>query len=136
VGFFGEFIFSDGEWVDAATAEQFLKIELPDGDIATVEYQPASRGLGRFYLGYEPRHLFDDPDASRPVDVGAEVHAFVRWAAAVLHRTIPAGELTPLFAKTDGREPDDIFAEDTVIRLIKLLGLPLPKALDVTVGRT
>ena len=77
MGYFGTFIYRDGEWRDHGGGERELVLDIHDSDIATVDYRPAPPGLGRFYLGYQPRDYFDDPDASWPVDIPAEIDGFV-----------------------------------------------------------
>jgi hypothetical protein len=129
VGYFGTFIYSDGDWRDRADGTPELVVDIHDSDIATVDYRPAPPGLGRFYLGIQPRDYFEDPDASRPVDVPAEVDGFVRWARQTLGRAPYPEDVRDLVAETGGTVPDDDFVEDTAAHLIRLLGLPLPPAL-------
>jgi hypothetical protein len=134
VGYFGTFIYSDGEWRDRADGTPELVVDIHDSDIATVDYRPAPPGLGRFYLGIQPRDYFEDPDASRPVDVPAEVDGFVGWARRTLGRAPHPEDVRDLVAETGGTVPDDDFVEDTAAHLIRLLGLPLPPALAEVTG--
>lgn len=132
MGYFGTFAFSNGRWAETPTDNQYLGIDIHDSSIATIDYQPAANGHGRFYLGYEPRHYFDDPSASQPIDTAAETAGFIAWVSNVIGVDLSAEQLTPLLADADGGEPDDVFVEDTVVTLINLLGLPLPADLQPT----
>jgi hypothetical protein len=38
VGFSGTFVYSDGRWNGDATDDRYLAIDIPDSDIATVDY--------------------------------------------------------------------------------------------------
>jgi hypothetical protein len=130
VGYFGTFIYRDGEWRDHGGSDRELVVDIHDSDIATVDYRPAPPGLGRFYLGVQPRDYFEDPDASRPVDVPAEVEAFRQWARQVLGTAPPHEDVRELVAEEGGvAEPGGDFVEDAAARLLHLLGLPLPPAL-------
>ena len=129
MGYFGTFIFRDGQWQQRSGAGPELVVDVHDSDIATIDYRPAPPGLGRFYLGHQPRDFFADPEASQPVDVPAEVDAFVGWAAQTLGRAPEADELRPLVAEEGAGEPEDEVVEDTVVRLLDLLGLPVPEEL-------
>ena len=130
MGLFGKFAYSAGRWSrEGPTAVPFLLVDIHDSDIATVDYRPAPPGLGRFYLGIQPRDYFADPDASRPLDVPAEVDGFIGWAERTLGRAPHPDDIRELVAEDGLDEPDDEFVEDTAARLIQLLGLPLPPAL-------
>lgn len=128
VGYFGTFIYRDGEWRDHGGTGRELVVDIHDSDIATVDYRPAPPGLGRFYLGVQPRDYFEDPDASRPVDVPAEVEGFRQWARQVLGSAPPHDDVRELVAEGTDEAGED-FVEDAAARLIHLLGLPLPPAL-------
>ena len=134
VGYFGTFIYRDGEWRDSGGHDAELVVDIHGSDIATVDYRPAPPGRGRFYLGYQPRDFFADPDASRRLDVPAEVDGFVGWAERTLGRAPQAEDVRGLVAEDGAREPADDFVEDTAARLIALLGLPLPPALAEVTG--
>ena len=134
MGYFGTFIYRDGEWRERADGTPELVVDIHDSDIATVDYRPAPPGLGRFYLGIQPRDFFEDPDASRPVDVPAEVDAFVSWALRTFGRAPHREDVRDLVAETGSSVPDDDFVEDTAAHLIQLLGLPLPPALAEVTG--
>jgi hypothetical protein len=134
VGYFGTFIYRDGEWRDHGGGDRELVVDIHDSDIATVDYRPAPPGLGRFYLGVQPRDYFEDPDASRPVDVPAEVEGFRQWARQVLGTAPAHDDVRALVADEATEEPADDFVEDAAARLIHLLGLPLPPALAEVTG--
>ena len=129
MGYFGTFIFRDGQWQQRSGAGPELVVDVHDSDIATIDYRPAPPGLGRFYLGAQPRDFFADPEASQPVDVPAEVDAFVGWAEQTLGRAPEPDELRPLVAEDGTAQPEDDAVEDTVVRLLDLLGLPVPEEL-------
>lgn len=130
MGFFGRFVYSDGAWRDDPAAEAFLAIDIHDSDIATVDFRPAT-AAGRFYLGFQPRDYWEDPDASDPVDADSEAAGLSSWAHEVLGVSVPAEQIRPLLAEDGVEEPDDDFVEETVMRLIQLLRLPLPEGLPV-----
>jgi hypothetical protein len=134
VGYFGTFIYRDGEWRDRGGDDAELVVDIHDSDIATVDYRPAPPGLGRFYLGVQPRDYFADPEASRPLDVPAEVEGFVGWAERTLGRAPSADDVRELVAEDGTAAPGDDFVEDTAARLLELLGLPLPPALAEVTG--
>ena len=129
MGYFGTFIFRDGQWQQRSGTGPELVVDVHDSDIATIDYRPAPPGRGRFYLGAQPRHFFADPDASQPVDVPAEVDAFVGWATQTLGRAPQPAELRPLVAEEGSGKVEDDVVEDTVVRLLDLLGLPVPDEL-------
>ena len=130
MGYFGTFIFRDGQWQQrSGGAGPELVVDVHDSDIATIDYRPAPPGLGRFYLGHQPRDFFADPEASQPVDVPAEVDAFVGWAEQTLGRAPQPDQLRPLVAEDGSAQPEDDGVEDTVVRLLDLLGLPVPEEL-------
>jgi hypothetical protein len=132
VGTFATFVYSDGGWDDTAASEQFLSIDIHDSDIATLRFAPvASPARGLLYLGYEPRHYFEDESASSPVDTVAETEALIAWAAEVTGLLVAPEEILPLLASPDGDEPEDLFVEETVAQLLKAIGLLPPPDLDV-----
>ena len=134
MGYFGTFIYRDGAWRETGGTDAELVVDIHDSDIATVDYRPAPPGLGRFYLGYQPRDYSEDPDASRPLDVPAEVDGFVGWAERTLGRAPQPDAVRSLVAEDGTAQPTDDFVEDTAARLIGLLGLPLPPALAEVTG--
>ena len=125
--------YRDGSWHDFPGAGDPLAITIQDSDIATIDYAP-SDAVGRFHLGFQPRDYFEDPDASRPVDVEAEVDGFLGWAEHTLGRAPHPEDILELVAEDGLDEPDDEFVEDTAARLLALLGLPLPPALAEVTG--
>ena len=134
MGYFGTFIYRDGEWRQHGGGDRELVVDIHDSDIATVDYRPAPPGLGRFYLGYQPRDYFADPEVSPPVDVGAEVEGFVGWAAQTLGRAPSRDDVRRLVAEDHVEQPPEDFVEESAARLIELLGLPLPDPLAEVTG--
>jgi hypothetical protein len=130
MGGFEGFVYGDGAWGGDATVEPSLRIEVRDGDIASVDYAPAPPGLGRFYLGFQPRDYFDDPAESEPVDLAAEAEAFAEWALLVGAVDVEAKHVRRLLAAEHVDEPEDTFVEETVERLVRLVGLPIPEGLE------
>jgi hypothetical protein len=93
MGFFGTFLYSDGQWTEHADypqASTYLRVDIHDSDLAQKDYAPAQASRGRFYLGFEPAIYFEDPDASQPVDPDAEARGFSTWAEKA---SPPAGAL-------------------------------------------
>lgn len=131
MGLFSTFVYSQGVWGDSATQAEYLSVDIHDSSFATVDYRPAGTGTGRLYLGYEPRHYFDDPTASEPVDLSTEADAFTAWALRTVGAALSVQQVMPLLADPDGGEPEDVFVEETVSRLLGLLALPLPRDLDI-----
>jgi hypothetical protein len=127
VGLFGTFAYSAGRWsTGRPTAVPFLLIDVHDSRIATVDYRAADATGGRFFLGYEPRIYFEEPDASAPVDTSAEAAGFARWVLDAEGRDVDTEEVQGLMASPSGAPPADEFVEQTVERLLALAGLPLP----------
>jgi hypothetical protein len=125
VGFFGKFAYSAGRWsTGAPTAVPFLLIDVHDSDLATVDYRSADASGGRFFLGYEPRIYFDEPEAADPVDTAAEAEGFTRWITDAEGPDVDPGDVQRLLAAPDGTPPDDEVVELTVDRLLVLAGLP------------
>jgi len=104
----------------------FLLVDVHDSDIATVDYRAFDASGGRFYLGYEPRIHFEEPDAGAPVDTRAEAEGFVRWIKGVSGTDVDPDDVQRLMASPDGAPPGDDFVEETVEKLLELAGLPLP----------
>ena len=127
MGYFGRLAYSDGRWTAGRpTAVPFLLVDVHDSDIATVDYRSADASGGRFFLGYEPRIYFQEPDASPPVDTATEAEGFARWARDVTGTDVDPAEVQRLMASPDGAPPADDVVEETVERLLGLAGLPLP----------
>ena len=104
----------------------FLLVDVHDSRIATVDYRAADATGGRFFLGYEPRIYFDEPDAGHPVDTHAESEGFARWVRDAEGTDVDPAEVQQLMASPDGAPPADEVVEQTVERLVALAGLPLP----------
>jgi hypothetical protein len=123
MGYDGQFVHSGGEWGEQVPdSPPYLSIDIHDSDIATIDFEP---GEGLFYLGTEPRDYFGSEEASDPVDHDAQAAALSKWAQEVLEKDVPADRIRPLMAEP-GKESEDAFVEDTVGRLLDLLGLPRP----------
>ena len=135
MGLFGRFAWTDGGWDAAREGRHRLRLDVHDSDIATVEYAPAAPGRGRLYLGYEPGDYYEDPAASEPVDRPAEAEAFAAWVLDARARVIEAADVLALLA-VPGEEPDDLFVEQTLVRLLTLAGLPVPEDLQAELDRT
>lgn len=132
MGTLAAFVYSDGGWGDTAASDQFLSVEIHDSDIATVRFAPVTAlARGLLYLGYEPRHYFEDDTASAPVDGAAEADALIAWAAEVTGVLASADEILPLLADAHGDEPDEEFVENTAGRLLKAIGLLPPPDLEI-----
>jgi hypothetical protein len=125
VGFFGKFAYSAGAWsTGAPTAVPFLLIDVHDSNIATVDYRAADASGGRFFLGYEPRIYFEEPEGADPVDTRAEAEGFARWAREAEGTVVDPVEVQRLMASPDGAPPGDEVVEETVGKLLALAGLP------------
>lgn len=125
MGLFGTFAWSAGRWgTGRPTAVPFLLVDVHDSDLATVDYRSADATGGRFFLGYEPRFYFEEPDAGSPVDTAAESQGFARWVQEATGREVDPVEVRPLLADPDGTPPGDDAVEETVDRLVALAGLP------------
>ena len=130
MGLFGTFTYSGGEWTSAEPTEPYLVVDVHDSDIATVDYRPAADASGRCYLGFQPRVYFEDPTASPPVDNAAEARGLVAWTRQVTGRSIEPDDVAALLATDDeDADPEDLFVEETVVRLLELSGLPVPEEL-------
>ena len=127
MGLFGKFAYSAGRWSsDGPTAVPFLIVDVHDSRIATVDYRSADASGGRFFLGYEPRIYFEEPDAGAPVDTAAESAGFARWVLEAEGSVIDPADVQCLMADQDGAPPADETVEETVVRLATLAGLPAP----------
>ena len=127
MGLFGRFAYSEGRWsTDGPTAVPFLLVDVHDSGLATVDYRSADASGGRFYLGYEPRFYFDEPDAGVPVDTVAEADGFAAWVREATEREIDPAEIRPLLASPEGVPPTDENVEETVAKLLAVAGLPTP----------
>ena len=128
MGFFGKLVYSEGAWGDEPADGAFIAIDIHDSDIATVDFRSAG-SAGRFYLGFQPRDYWEDPDASDPVDADSEAAGLSVWANEVLGVSVAADQIRSLLAEAGVEEPEDDFVEETVQRLIRLLELPAPEDL-------
>jgi hypothetical protein len=127
MGSFGKYAYSEGRWsTDGPTAVPFLLVDVHDSRIATIDYRSADASGGRFFLGYEPRFYFDEPDAGHRVDTAAEADGFSRWVKDVSDADVDPDDLQQLMASPSGVPPDDEVVEQTLERLLTLAGLPLP----------
>ena len=127
MGLFGKFAYSAGRLsTEGPTAVPFLLLDVHDSDVATVDYRAADASGGRFFLGYEPRFYFDEPDSAFPVDTAAEAEGFTRWVLEAEGKALDPAEVQQLMASPDGAPPEDDVVEDTVLRLVALAGLPAP----------
>lgn len=129
MGRFGKYAYSAGRWsTDGPTAVPFLLLDVHDSSIATVDYRASDASGGRFFLGYEPRFYFDEPEAGSPVDVATEAAGFVAWAREATGAEVDPGDVQRLLASPDGAPPPEEFVvvEETVERLLGLAGLPAP----------
>lgn len=130
MGLFGTFTYSGGQWRDSPQGGTYLRLEIHDSDIATVDFAPAPPGRGRFFMGFQPRDYFEDPAASGDTDNDAEAQAFAAWAAQTLGSEVSAGDIRPLLADDGEEEPDEPFVEDTVRKLLAVVGLSLQQSLQ------
>lgn len=127
MGYSGRLAFSDGRWsTGRPTAVPFLLLDVHDSGIATLDYRAADASGGRFFLGYEPRIYFDEPDTAAPVDVATEAEGFIRWVREATGAEVDPLEVAGLMAAPDGAPPRDEVVETTVERLLALARLPLP----------
>lgn len=129
MGLFGTFTYSNGQWRGSPQGVSYLRVDIHDSDIATVDFAPAVAGRGRFFLGFQPRDYFEDTAASDPVDNDAEAEAFVDWATETLGAEVSVDQIRFLLADDGVEEPNDAFVEDTVRTLLSAIGLPLPSDL-------
>lgn len=128
MGMFTKLAYSAGQWTRGRpTAVPFLLVDVHDSKIATVDYRAADATGGRFFLGYEPRIYFEEPDASDPVDGRAESEGFCRWLLEAEGLVAEPEAVQRLLAAPDGAPPEDETVEQTVERLLDLAGLPAPE---------
>jgi hypothetical protein len=128
MGLFGKFAYSAGRWSGGGpTAVPFLLVDVHDSRVATVDYRAADASGGRFFLGYEPRFYFDEPDAAPAVDTQTEAEGFARWVRDAEGRDVDPAEVRGLMASPDGAPPADENVEQTLERLMALAGLPAPE---------
>lgn len=126
MGNFETSVFASGSWKNGEGTDWRLRISVHDSDFATVDYRPVAGSSGRFYLGFQPRDYFEDPTTSDPVDLQAESSGLSQWASVVLGTNVTSTELLALMAPECVEDPLDDFVEDTLVRLLNRLGMPLP----------
>ena len=127
MGFFGDFLWSDGSWDADHRRTPFLAIQVEDSDIAIVDFAPtAGIASGHCYLGYEPRFYYEDASANHPVAVASEATALAAWAKLATGADPGADAIEQLLASPEGDDPADDFVEVTVGKLLMLLGLGSP----------
>jgi hypothetical protein len=125
MGYFGQLAYSAGRWsAGRPTAVPFLLLDIHDSRIATVDYRAADATGGRFYLGYEPRIYFEEPEGADTVDTAREAEGFARWVRDAEGSDVDPDDVQALMASPDGAPPEDENVEITVDRLLKLAGLP------------
>lgn len=118
--------FTGGTWAEVdEVSHPYLVVDIHDSDVATVSYAPAPPAGGLVFLGFQPRDYFDDPSASEDVDLDLEAEGLARWARQATGATVAAASIRPLLAEDGVEEPEDDFVEETVARLVSLLGLPV-----------
>lgn len=128
MGNFETSVYTAGSWSGNEAADNWqLRISVHDSDIATIDYRPHEGASGRFYLGFQPRDYFENPDASEPMDLVTESESFSAWATEVAGVIVPAEELRAFMAVEAVEEPEDTFVEDAVVRLLRRLNIPLPE---------
>lgn len=143
MGFFGRGTYTAHGWTDTPVTERgayrdvprpdgpHLWLDIYDSDVVTLVHHPVGAGTGRCYLGLEPRHLFEDPTANEPVDVDVEAADLARWAGETGGNVVVAEQVRALLADPGGAEPDGVVAEEKAVRLLAVLGVPLPAWLVV-----
>ena len=130
MGRFEQYVYSNGKWSDTAEASPWLGIAIHDSDFATVGFELAPGRSGLFYLGFQPRDYFDSPDESADVDIQEQAATLAEWAHQALSVSVDPARIASIMAVEGVEEPIDVFVEETVIRLLRLLELPLPADLE------
>lgn len=95
-----------------------------------IDFHPTYSGVGRFYLGLQPRDYLEDPAGSDPIDIGREAEAFHEWAEQSLGRSIAVADILLFIAEESVEEPENVFVEKIMERFLELLGLPMPAELS------
>lgn len=128
MGNWGCYLYSDGTWTErpgpSTTPEaegiRTLQVLVAASDFAEVRYWPVTAPAnGSAFVGFSPRSYFDDPSALGCRDARPEAVGLAAWAG----NGVQADQLAQLLATDDG-ESQDTFVEETVDRLVVLLGLP------------
>jgi hypothetical protein len=146
VGFFGTYLFSDGQWAEVdpnaplpqSGSEPWLHLDIHDSDVATVQYQPHGNALGIAYLGTTPHVYFENEGASAPTDRASEAEALAAWAREARAVDVEGRLVETYLAADDDAQPDesadldaaDIFVEVKCARFCLALGLPVPAGLE------
>lgn len=131
MGLFATFVYSDGQWGGQASASAWLSARIHDSDFVEIGFAPGPGGAdGLCYVGFEPRHYFEDPTASEPVDVEVQAAALAEWSHHVSGTHVEASTLVGLLASPEGEEAPDVFVEAALVRLLRTLGLPIPEDLE------
>lgn len=132
MGLFATFVFADGAWDGSPDATPRFTAKVHDSDFVTIEYLPVlADGRGRCYVGFEPRHYFEDETASDPLDTAAEARGLAAWAADVRSTVVDPAVIQDLLASPDAEdEAPDVFVEAALVRLVLALGLPVPEDLE------
>lgn len=129
MGYFAEWRWSHGDWREGNELEEpWLTVDIHDSDVATIAFAPAhGEARGRLFLGTHPVVYFDLVQEGVAEDPDAEAAAFVRWAKAATSADVAADDVRALMATVeDEDEPVDVFVEDTVARLLALVGIDVP----------
>lgn len=125
MGLFVTQTFAAGKWSEGQPiSAPFLMVDIHDSDIATITFQPGPESGGLVYLGFQPRDYFDDDTASADVDLDRQAIALAAWAHEVTGASAEASSIRPLLAEGRVEEPMDVFVEETVDRLLEILGVP------------
>lgn len=144
MGSFESYVYADGDWGDSATDDPWLSIALHDSDFATIRYSPAPEGFGLFYVGYQPSDYFKTSGDGDPVDVAGEAAGIADWAAMVADAEVAVADVLPFVAPAHRLDdPEDVFVEWEIQRLLVVLGIPIipldfgddPEDLPASVGQ-
>lgn len=131
MGLMARWTYHDGRWRDGEHRRApYLVVDVHDSDIAIVEFAPAADEHDWLCLGYEPRDYFERPDMHPPLDRERAARGFATWVREVTGGEVDAAEVRALLAVRSDEPPLDDFAEETLLRLLALAGLPVPPELD------
>lgn len=130
MGRFESYVFENGAWGDTATGITWLGIRIHDSSIATIGYSLSADDFGSFYLGFQPRDYFEEPDDHEAVDCAAQAAGLSRWASTALAVEVDPARIEALMATESVDEPLHVFVEDTVVELLQVLTLSLPADLS------
>ena len=111
-------------------------VDVHDSDVATVDYRAADASGSRFFLGYEPRFYFDEPEAATPWTPRAEAEGFAAWVRDADRPEVDPARGGGLLGLPGGRATGATTSVmETVARLVALAGLPRAGVADRR-GRT